>query len=146
MYVTQTLTTGFLCQVVEDNLVNQRVLCNQLKKIGCTVRAANHGGEALEELTKTSYCKKPTISPPFKQFDIVLLDVEMPVLDGLSCARRIRELEEKAEFVGHVPIIAVSANARTEQIQQAISAGMDDAIAKPFRIPELMELIERLGI
>jgi CheY-like chemotaxis protein len=140
------LTSDVLSQVVEDNLVNQRVLCNQLKKIGCTVRAANHGGEALEELTKTTYCEKPTISPPFQRFDIVLLDIEMPVLDGLSCARRIRESEERGDFVGHVPIIAVSANARHEQIQQAITAGMDDAIAKPFRIPELMGLIEKLGI
>jgi CheY-like chemotaxis protein len=140
------LTSDILYKVVEDNLVNQRVLCNQLKKIGCTVRAANDGGEALEELTKTTYCQTPTISPPLNRFDVVLLDVEMPVLNGLTCARRIRESEEKGDFVGHVPIIAVSANARSEQIQGAIAAGMDDAIAKPFRIPELMGLIETLEI
>jgi CheY-like chemotaxis protein len=127
--------------VVEDNLINQRVLCNQLKKIGCTVQVANHGGEAFDELKKTVYWKTPMISPPLKAPAVVLLDVEMPVVDGLTCARQIRESQEKGDIVGHVPIIAVSANARREQVEQAIEAGMDDAIAKPFRIPELMALI-----
>jgi CheY-like chemotaxis protein len=72
------------------------------------------------------------------------MDVEMPIVDGLTCTRRIRALEEKGEIVGHVPIIAVSANARREQIEQAKEAGMDDAIAKPFRIPELMRVIDGL--
>ena len=129
--------------VVEDNLINQRVLCNQLKKIGCTVQVANHGGEALDELSKTTYCKAPTISPPFK-LSVVLMDVEMPICDGLTCTRRIRALQEKGDIVGHVPIVAVSANARREQVEQAIEAGMDDAISKPFRIPELMIVIDRL--
>jgi hypothetical protein len=64
--------------VVEDNLINQRVLCNQLKKSGCTIQVANHGGEALTELFKTTYCKAPTISPPFK-LSVVLMDVEVRV-------------------------------------------------------------------
>jgi CheY-like chemotaxis protein len=129
--------------VVEDNLINQRVLCNQLKKIGCTVQVANHGGEALKELHKTTYYRSPTVSPPLP-LSVVLMDVEMPVLDGLACTRRIRALQEEGEVVGHVPIIAVSANARREQIEEAKKAGMDDAISKPFRIPELMAVVERL--
>jgi CheY-like chemotaxis protein len=129
--------------VVEDNLINQRVLCNQLKKMGCTVQVANHGGEALNELAKTTYYKEPTIASPFK-LSVVLLDVEMPVMDGLTCARKIRELQETGNIVGHVPIIAVSANARREQVEQARQAGMDDAISKPFRIPELMATIDGL--
>jgi CheY-like chemotaxis protein len=129
--------------VVEDNLINQRVLCSQLKKIGCTVQVANHGREALQELTKTRYWKTPTIAEPFN-LSVVLMDVEMPVLDGNACAREIRSLQRKGEIIGHVPIIAVSANARREQIEQAKRAGMDDAISKPFRIPELMSTIRTL--
>jgi signal transduction histidine kinase/CheY-like chemotaxis protein len=129
--------------VVEDNLINQRVLCNQLKKIGCTVQVANHGLEALQELNKTSYAKNPTISPPLK-LSVVLMDVEMPVMDGNACTRRIRALQKDGDIVGHVPIIAVSANARREQIEQAKQAGMDDAISKPFHIPELMCVIHRV--
>jgi signal transduction histidine kinase/CheY-like chemotaxis protein len=129
--------------VVEDNLINQRVLCNQLRKIGCTVQVANHGREALQELTKTSYWKTPTVDEPFS-LSVVLMDVEMPILDGNACAREVRALQRKGEIVGHVPIIAVSANARKEQIDQAKQAGMDDAISKPFRIPELMNIIASL--
>lgn len=65
-------------------------------------------------------------------------------MDGLTCTRRIRELQEKGDFIGHIPIIAVSANARREQIEQAKQAGMDSAISKPFRIPELMDVIDEL--
>lgn len=72
------------------------------------------------------------------------MDVEMPVMDGMTCAREIRALQEKGHVTGHVPIIAVSANARREQIEQAKGAGMDDAISKPFRIPELMNVIDTL--
>jgi CheY-like chemotaxis protein len=129
--------------VVEDNLINQRVLCNQLEKIGCTVQVANHGREALVELAKTKYWKNPTISEPH-DLSVVLMDVEMPVMDGMACAREIRALQEKGDIVGHVPIIAVSANARREQIEQTRQAGMDDAISKPFRIPELMSIIDKL--
>ncbi|KAH4933297.1 hypothetical protein HBI88_052490 [Parastagonospora nodorum] len=129
--------------VVEDNLINQRVLCNQLKKIGCTVQVANHGREALSELAKTKYWKQPAISEPH-DLSVVLMDVEMPVMDGMTCARKIRSLQESGDITGHVPIIAVSANARREQIEQAKGAGMDDAISKPFRIPELLNVIDTL--
>lgn len=62
--------------VVEDNIINQRVLCNQLKKSGCTIQVANHGGEALIELLKTTYSKEPTVSPPFN-LSVVLMDIEV---------------------------------------------------------------------
>jgi CheY-like chemotaxis protein len=129
--------------VVEDNLINQRVLCNQLKKIGCTVQVANHGREALAELAKTKFWKQPTVAEPH-DLSVVLMDVEMPVMDGMTCAREIRALQENGHITGHVPIIAVSANARREQIERAKGAGMDDAISKPFRIPELMNVIDTL--
>jgi CheY-like chemotaxis protein len=70
------------------------------------------------------------------------MDIEMPVMDGLTCTRRIRELERSGEVVEHIPILAVSANARSEQVRQAIDAGIDNSIAKPFRIPELLLKIQ----
>ncbi|KAK5161520.1 hypothetical protein LTR04_004284 [Oleoguttula sp. CCFEE 6159] len=72
------------------------------------------------------------------------MDQEMPVMDGLTCTRKIRELESEGKLVRHVPIIAVTANARSEQIQTAMAAGMDDVVSKPFRVPELIPKIEEL--
>jgi CheY-like chemotaxis protein len=129
--------------VVEDNLINQRVLSTQLQKLGCTIQVAGHGIEALEALKQTTLWKEPTVATPAK-LSVILMDIEMPVMDGLSCARRIRELEDGGEILKHVPIIAVSANARREQVEEAIGAGMDDAISKPFRIAELMPKIRKL--
>ena len=76
--------------------------------------------------------------------DVVVLDIEMPVMDGLTCTKMIRQLEREGKIRGHVPIIAVTANARNEQIQTALDVGMDDVVSKPFRIPELVPKIEEL--
>ncbi|KAI4937438.1 uncharacterized protein J4E92_002169 [Alternaria infectoria] len=131
--------------IVEDNLINQRVLSTQLKKLGHTIHVANHGFEALSQLSRTSFSPTPSETPPLP-LSVVLMDVEMPVMDGLTCTRRIREMEKNGELSGHVPIIAVSANARREQIDMAKEAGVDEAICKPFRIPELVALIRGLGV
>lgn len=72
------------------------------------------------------------------------MDIEMPVMDGLTCARRIRAFQEAGYLARHIPIMAVSANARSEQVAQARDAGMDDTISKPFRIAELLPKIEAL--
>lgn len=72
---------------------------------------------------------------------LILMDVEMPVMDGLTCARRIRELENEGYITLHVPIVAVTANARPQQVEDVLAAGMDDVLSKPFRIPELVTLI-----
>ncbi|KAK8020085.1 hypothetical protein PG990_005223 [Apiospora arundinis] len=137
--------------IVEDNLVNQKVLSQQLRKAGCQVHVSNHGVEALEFLRKTSYWvalkvgdTKATSPPQLLDLDVILMDIEMPVMDGLTCTRKIRKYQESGEIDGHIPIMAVSANARSEQVSQARDAGMDDAIAKPFRIPELMLKLEAL--
>jgi CheY-like chemotaxis protein len=75
---------------------------------------------------------------------IVLLDLEMPTMDGLTCIRHIREKQLRGEILGHVPVIAVTANARSEQINSAIAAGMDEVVTKPFRIPELLPQMRKL--
>ncbi|KAL0264352.1 hypothetical protein SLS55_000300 [Diplodia seriata] len=152
--------------IVEDNLVNQKVLQKQLKNQGFTVHVANHGGECLDLLrTSTHYANNnnPSASgssgsgsgesatttnnttPPTLHLSVVLMDQEMPVMDGLACTRTIREWEDAGKLIGHVPIIAVTANARAAQIAQLMAAGMDDVVSKPFRIPELVPKIEELA-
>jgi CheY-like chemotaxis protein len=64
-------------------------------------------------------------------------------MDGLTCVRRIRELQQQGVVHGHVPVIAVTANVRSEQVEVALKAGMDDVISKPFRIPELCVCIQK---
>jgi CheY-like chemotaxis protein len=125
--------------IVEDNLVNQRVLAKQLKSIGMKVAVANHGGEALEYLRRTKYCD----SSEGKELSLILMDWEMPVMNGLTCVREIRKLQAAKTVHGHVPVIAVTANVRSEQVAEAFEAGMDDVISKPFRIPELCACIHK---
>jgi CheY-like chemotaxis protein len=72
------------------------------------------------------------------------MDIEMPVMDGMTCSKRIRELQNTGDILRHIPIVAVSANARAEQTKQALDAGMDDFITKPFRMPELTSVITKL--
>jgi len=110
--------------VVEDNLVNQRVLQKQLKNLGCIVHVANHGGEALDRLRTSSYWTETPAGKKPLELSVVLMDQEMPVMDGLTCTRKIREMERDGQFKCHVPVIAVTANARSEQIQTALDAGM----------------------
>ncbi|KAI2617047.1 hypothetical protein GGR54DRAFT_209317 [Hypoxylon sp. NC1633] len=120
--------------LVEDNLINQQITRRELLTSGCAVEVANHGVEALEKLEHTTRA-----SGQFP-LSIILMDIEMPIQDGLSCTKKIRELEKEGHFKGpRIPIIAVSANARMEQILEAKDAGCDDVLVKPFRIPELIE-------
>jgi CheY-like chemotaxis protein len=125
--------------VVEDNLVNQRVLAKQLRILGMKVAVANHGGEALEYLRTTRFCSKGDTAA--EKLSLVLMDWEMPVMNGLTCVREIRKLQKEGTVQGHVPVIAVTANVRSEQVSEALKAGMDDVISKPFRIPELCACI-----
>lgn len=125
--------------IVEDNLVNQRVLSKQLTKAGCVISTADNGVFALEHLVTTSFHKSSTTNTPLS---LILMDLEMPEMDGLTCCKRIREMERSGELTGHVPIIAVTANVRDEQIATAKNSGMDDVVSKPFRIPELLSKVE----
>lgn len=136
--------------VVEDNLINQQITRRGLLTMGFTVDVANHGVECLEKLRRTSRYVKDGVekgtngSPngdeaPFP-LSIILMDIEMPIQDGLTCTRNIRQLEREGKISGgRLPIIAVSANARLEQIQEAKEAGCDDVLVKPYRMPELLE-------
>lgn len=146
--------------VVEDNMINQQIIRRGLTDRGFVVDVANHGLEALDKIrasdrwcggdassTQTQRDESGTVevatpvSPATKfPLSLILMDVEMPVQDGLTCTRQIRELERQGRITGgHIPIIAVSANARLEQVLDAKAAGCDDALTKPYRMPELIE-------
>lgn len=126
--------------IVEDNKINQKVMSQQLKRLGCTVYTADHGLEALAFLSKTTFFASQDRVP----LSLVLMDLEMPVMDGLTCVRRIRQLQRTQEIIAHVPVIAITANARGEQIETALEAGMDDVVTKPFRIPDLVPRMQAL--
>lgn len=143
--------------VAEDNLVNQKVLKRQLTNKGYHVWTADNGQEALEFLKQTRYWRRPKSTPDTHQatsepsqhetkaLHVILMDTEMPVMDGLTAAKRIREMQKQGQLSGHVPILSVSANARPEQTSMAIAAGMDDSISKPFRVADLLPKIDRLA-
>lgn len=146
--------------IVEDNIVNQKVLQRQLRNCGNNTFVANHGKEALQTLQRSRFWSGQ--EDEGMGISVILMDLEMPVMDGMTCARRIRELEQEGTIVQHIPIIAVTAYARPEQIENAKAAGIvslktpnlpdlvaymyiqDDVISKPFRIPELIPKIEEL--
>nr|WP_305729181.1 response regulator [Pseudomonas gingeri] len=111
--------------LVEDNPVNQLVAKGMLGKLGCEVTVAAHGGEALSQLEQ-------------KDFDMVLMDCNMPVMDGYEASRQIR----RSGRWPHLPIVALTANAMPEERERCRAAGMNDYLAKPFRREELMALLE----
>ncbi|THX41315.1 hypothetical protein D6D08_10620, partial [Aureobasidium pullulans] len=140
--------------VAEDNPTNQKVLKRQLTNKGYIVWTADNGQEAVDFLRQTRYWNAPssTSSVPSspstaqeKALHVILMDTEMPIMDGLTAARRIRQMQRDGLLKGHVPILSVSANARPEQTSMAMDAGMDDSISKPFRIADLTTMIDRLA-
>lgn len=111
--------------LVEDNPVNQLVAKGMLSKLGCDVVVAAHGGEALSQLEQHN-------------FDLVLMDCNMPVMDGYEASRQIRHSGRWPEL----PIVALTANAMPEERERCRSAGMNDYLAKPFRREELAALLD----
>ena len=97
-------------------------MLQQLRKAGCIANVANHGVEALNFIEQSIFCSG---SVPLS---VVLMDMEMPVMDGLTCIKCIREQQISGEVRSHIPVIAVTANARPEQVAIAIAAGMDKVI------------------
>lgn len=122
--------------VVEDNEVNQKVLGRLLRRCGFKAHLANHGGEAIEKLQRSIHWDHnaaaavgydPVVMGDGEEainVSIILMDLEMPVMDGFTCARKIRELERLGVLTSRVPIIAVTAYVRPEQIGEARDSGM----------------------
>jgi len=103
--------------LVEDDAMNQTLILAMLKKIGLSADLAEDGKQALSMLEQT-------------QYDLLLMDCKMPVLNGLETTKIIRARELNHER--HIPIIAVTANAMAGDCQKCLNAGMDDYISKPF--------------
>ena len=108
--------------IVEDNIINQTVLKKQLIAQKWVVHVANHGGEALDFLRRSRFLRGSESSG--EELSVVLMDQEMPIMDGLTCVKLIRNMEKSGELVAHIPIIAVTANARSEQVKVLEDAGM----------------------
>jgi len=119
-----------LVLVAEDNQMNQQVLLGFLEELGYKAVVASNGEEAIEAVQRRG------------PFDAVLMDCDMPMLDGLGATRRIRVWEEE-EQKEHLPIIAVTANAMREDREAALNAGMDDYIAKPVDENQLANTLRR---
>lgn len=120
--------------LVEDNLINQRITAQQLRKTAkFTVHVADDGAACLDFLARTTFDPSHSSAGTGTPLSIILLDLEMPIMDGWACARRIRQQQREGAIVGEVPIIALTANARPEQIQSAMEAGADAVVTKPFR-------------
>ncbi|MCV2352853.1 response regulator [Paucibacter sp. B2R-40] len=116
--------------LVEDNPNNQQVASELLIDEGAVVEIANHGREAVELL----------VAAP-EAFDVVLMDLQMPVMDGLSATRFIRQ--ELA--LTRLPIVAMTANAMSSDREACLAAGMNDHIGKPFNLDELVRVLRKLG-
>jgi CheY-like chemotaxis protein len=121
--------------LVEDNDVNALVARRMLEKAGCEIRLTRNGREALEVFRRV-------VAGTDAPVDIVLMDLHMPVMDGIDATRAIRELLEVSPLKAP-PIIAVTANAFEEDRRLCLEAGMDDYLAKPFEREELHRLLER---
>jgi CheY-like chemotaxis protein len=130
--------------LVEDNVINSRVLTKQLERSGCIVYVANHGQEALDFLPNTKYWHRPAKDSPLIEIECILMDVEMPVLDGLTCTSQIRELQRRGLLQHHIGIIAITANARIEQIQAAVKVGVDAVLPKPFRVIDVLSKMDEI--
>lgn len=118
--------------LVEDNEINQEIASLVLEEEGISVEIASNGEEGVEKLKDS----KPGY------FDVVLMDVQMPVMNGYEATKAIRGLENEA--LAKIPIIAMTANAYAEDIQNAEEAGMDGHIAKPFDPDKLLEVLAKI--
>jgi len=122
----QELPAGTRILLVEDNFINQRVATALIMKSGINVDVAGDGLEAVHAVQKTAY-------------SLVLMDVQMPVLDGLMATREIRETLKNTEL----PIIAMTANAMKGDKEKCLAAGMNDYISKPIKPAELFGILEK---
>lgn len=115
--------------LVEDNLINQKIVVLSLKKYVNNVDVANNGKEALDKFGSVKY-------------DIILMDIQMPVMNGIVSTKKIRNIEKSTNT--HTPIIAITANALLGDKEECLEAGTDDYISKPFQIETLLEKMRNL--
>jgi len=120
---------GYRILVAEDNIVNQKLAFYILEKQGHLVTGVNNGQEALAALEKGI-------------FDVILMDVQMPVMNGFEATAAIRQKEKDSG--SHIPIIAMTAHAMDSDREKCLQAGMDDYISKPLKADRLLNMIEQV--
>jgi CheY-like chemotaxis protein len=113
--------------LVEDNPINQEVASALLETLHCECTTAENGRLALDALAAS------------KHFDLVLMDCQMPEMDGFEATRRIRA--DERERGSHIPIVALTANAMAGDRELCLAAGMDDFLSKPFQLHELSSML-----
>ena len=116
--------------LVEDNLINQKVAKSVLERLGCEVCVAANGLEAVQAFAQG-------------RFDLVLLDLQMPLMDGYAATSCLRKLEEGRR---RTPIVALTASAMTGQKERCLEAGMDDLLTKPLEVKRLQLTLDRFGL
>ncbi|KAJ5963143.1 CheY-like superfamily [Penicillium waksmanii] len=127
---SENQSTSYHVLIIEDNAINRRVLSRKLKSKGFQISEAVNGQEGVNAARVT-------------KFDCILMDQEMPVMNGCTAARAIRDAEKDGPR--HVPILGVTANARAEQDDELFKAGMDYIIHKPYSIKDLIEKINQFS-
>jgi CheY-like chemotaxis protein len=116
--------------LAEDNLMNQKIAKNAISKMGYEIDIANNGLEALNMYIATKY-------------DIILMDIQMPEMDGITATKKIRDFENEMFIEKKVKIIAFTANFLKEDLDLYKQSDMDDYISKPFKSSELSQIIEK---
>jgi len=124
--------SGMRILLAEDNEMNQLIAQAILTEAGLEVEIAGNGEEAVRMMREA----------PAGTYNIILMDIQMPIMDGYKAARLIRGLEDKAK--AEIPIVAVTANAFEEDRKLALEAGMNGHLAKPYDIPKMMETLKQL--
>jgi PAS domain S-box-containing protein len=119
--------------LVEDNAINQKVAVRFLERLGCSIRVADHGEAGVAAFLE-------------ERFDVILMDLQMPVMDGLSATRRIRDLEGADRRRGRTPIVALTANAMRGDQERCEAAGMDGYLTKPIEVDRLRDTLEKFGM
>jgi CheY-like chemotaxis protein len=115
--------------VVDDNIVNQKMVVRMLEKMGCRVDVAANGVEAVRRTGQLTY-------------DLIFMDCQMPAMDGYEATTEIRRQENDSK---HTPIIAMTAHAMQGDREKCIQAGMDDYVQKPIKKEMLSEVFKRYG-
>jgi CheY-like chemotaxis protein/signal transduction histidine kinase len=115
--------------LVEDNSINQKIVLLSLKNKVKNIEVANNGKEALDKFGTTKY-------------DLILMDIQMPVMNGIVATKKIRELESSTNT--HTPIIAITANALSGDKESCLAAGMNEYISKPFEVESLLKKMQNL--
>ncbi|MEK7990515.1 MAG: response regulator [Thiotrichaceae bacterium] len=132
--VAQADFTGWHILLAEDNKINQEVLCELLRQLGCEVSVVENGRDALQALTEARY-------------DLVFMDCHMPEMDGLHATRYIRQAESLGDTMERIPIIALTANATSLDRDECVAAGMDDFLSKPVKSEVLHKILKQyLGV